>query len=480
MATAPDKCPGDRRAPHQGDSNAALEPPQPARSVGTRLRTGLASASAVLIPLGAAGRNAGWLFTDRILRLTVGLILSTWMARLLGPADYGLLGYATAVVAIAGVGAGLGIDSLVVRELTRRPAESGTILGTVLFLRAVGAAFFGALVLFFVMHSPHGAPAAILVAILSASLMLQAGGVINLSFQAQLKSRWTVYAGTTSYLVFALIRIALLLHRAPVVAFAWAALGETVLTDIVLWAGYHQEGGRFGHWSVQRATMRQLLIQGWPLALSSLAVVGYMRLDQLMLNEMLGPVAVGLYSTAARISELGYFIPMVITASFLPVLTRARTLNLHDYYTQLGGLMRRLAVVAVLIALATSVLSSVLIRLLFGAAYSGSAPVLAIHAWAGVFVFLGVVQNQWAVLEERTHLSALWTLCGLATNLALNLVLIPRFGPPGAAAATLVSYGVSTVLLNGFLRTTRPIFWLQLGAFLPLRWQRHCIDQCLR
>ena len=68
------------------------------------------------------------------------------------------------------------------------------------------------------------------------------------------------------------------------------------------------------------------------------------------------------------------------------------------------------------------------VEIIFGLEYSAAAEVLAIHMWALIFVSLGVARGKWIVSENLQLYSAGFLLVGLAINIALNLVLIPRFG----------------------------------------------------
>ena len=68
--------------------------------------------------------------------------------------------------------------------------------------------------------------------------------------------------------------------------------------------------------SLKRAQI--LLKDSWALLLSSIAVVVYMKIDQIMLGQMVGDEAVGIYSAAVRVSEVWYFIPTTIVASVFP------------------------------------------------------------------------------------------------------------------------------------------------------------------
>ena len=65
--------------------------------------------------------NIGWLFIDRLFRLGVGLFIGAWLARYLGPEQFGLLSFAGAFVGLFGTFAVLGLQNIVVRDLVVHP-----------------------------------------------------------------------------------------------------------------------------------------------------------------------------------------------------------------------------------------------------------------------------------------------------------------------------------------------------------------------
>ena len=83
--------------------------------------------------------NSGWLIAEKGTRLAVGLVVTVWIARHLGPHDYGILTSTFAFVLLFGPIATLGLDAIAVREISRRPGDAAAILGTALCLRMVGA-----------------------------------------------------------------------------------------------------------------------------------------------------------------------------------------------------------------------------------------------------------------------------------------------------------------------------------------------------
>ncbi len=252
--------------------------------------------------------NTGWLFADRILRIGIGLVVGVWIARYLGPDRYGLFNYAGAFVALFSIFATLGLDGIVVRELVQDPNRKDEILGTAFALKLAGSgvtlvvAVTGILLL-----RPAETLVHWLVAIIAAGTIVQSLDTIDLWFQARVESRFSVYARSSAFLLVSALKVFLILKNAPLIAFAWAGAIELLLGSAGLVLAYRINGQRPFAWKVSGQRIRRTLKECWPLALSGVAVMLYMKIDQVMLGQMLGNKAVGVYSAAIRISEVWLF-----------------------------------------------------------------------------------------------------------------------------------------------------------------------------
>src|SRR5690606_8774288 len=96
-------------------------------------------------------KNIGWLFFDRVFRMGMGLIVGAWVARYLGPTDFGTFNYLLATIATLVPFASLGLECMVVRELVDKPERIGSIMSTTRTLRlsAGGIAFLTCVGIFF-------------------------------------------------------------------------------------------------------------------------------------------------------------------------------------------------------------------------------------------------------------------------------------------------------------------------------------------
>lgn len=206
---------------------------------------------------------------------------------------------------------------------------------------------------------------------------------------------------------------------------------------------------------------KTLLQDSWPLMLSGVAIMIYMKIDQIMLGQMVGDEAVGIYSAAVRVAEVWYFVPMAIAATVFPAILEAKNHSESLYLTRLQRLYDMMVIISVAIALPMTFSATPVVVFLFGDDYRGSGDVLALYIWASVFVFLGVTNGNWYLAEGLQNLALKRTLLGGGANIGLNLVLIPLSGATGAAVATIVSHAVAGYLADIAQTETRAVFLMK-------------------
>lgn len=413
--------------------------------------------------------NVGWLFADNVVRMGVGLFVSVWVARYLGPAKFGIYNYAIAFVALFGALATLGLDSIVVRDSVRNPSCKDETLGTAFVLKLIGGIV--TLILTIVTISllrPGDKLTLWLVGIIAAGLIFQAFDAIDFWFQSQVQSKYTVYAKNAAFTIISLVKIGLILSKAPLIAFAWAGLAEIALGAIGLVIAYRVSGQYLKAWRGSLILAKSLLKDSWPLILSGLTIMVYMRIDQIMLGEMIGAEAVGIYSVAVRLSEIWYFIPIAIVSSVFPAIVEAKGISEKLYYERLQKLFNLMSVLAYAIAIPITFLSGWLVISLFGEHYVEAGSVLAIHIWTGLFVFLGVARGAWTTTEGLMKFSFATTAIGAVINVILNYILINNYGVNGAAISTVIAQFIASYGANVFYSKTRVIFINQTKAILMI------------
>jgi PST family polysaccharide transporter len=415
------------------------------------------------------GTNLGWLLAEKIVRWLVGLSVAALVARHLGPADYGRLNLALAFSALFVPLAGAGIETLLTRDIVRSPAQASEMIATVLFVRlAAGLASFLLMMGALLGSSGMGMadlPTAMVV-ILSSGLILQAGDVFDLWFQSQVKARPSVLARSLSFLVFSGVRLILVANEAPVAAFAWALAGEAALTAAGLGLLYATTGGSPGPWRFVRERARRLIAEAWPNLVSALAIAVYTRADRLVLGHHANEETLGLYGAAATLAEVWYILPTALVATMNPALTREHGGDPARFWERLRQVVQGLALVGWILVAVLGLAAGPLITALFGAKFAGATSLLPIMMISTLFAFIGVGVSPWYHNEGAMRLALRRHLLGAAVGVALNLILVPLWGAPGAAWATAAAFATAHWWSNAIDARTRPLFRLQTQALL--------------
>ena len=409
--------------------------------------------------------NIGWLFFDKILRMGVGLLVGVWIARYLGPEQFGLLNFATAFTGLFGAIAGLGLQGIVVRDIVRSPESARLTLGTASVLQIAGGLISFLLILGVIAYlRPDDTLSRTIVAILGGTMLFKASEIAIYWFELQVQSKYTVLVQNSVFLVFAAIKAGLILNHAPLIAFVWAMLAEAGVAAFILIIVMNRLGPRLTSLIISTNRAKTLLKDSWPLIISGLSIMLYMKIDQIMIGQIIGDEAVGIYSAASRISEVWYFIPMSIVASVFPAILEAKKHSEAQYYARLQKLYDLVTAISICIAIPMTLASNMFIEILFGKKYTEAGTVLAIHIWASIFVFLGVASSKWFLIENRQWLNLERTLIGAFSSIGLNFLLIPKFGVTGAAIALVSSQAISSWLYDAVHPATRKIFFMKLSS----------------
>jgi len=411
-------------------------------------------------------KNTSWLFGEKILRILISFVVTVFVVRYLGPKDFGLLSYAISFYGLFATISILGLESITIRELVKNPDKRDDLLGSVFLLRLLGGVctiIFIALTLYFSDESTY---ISILILIVSVSAIFQSFSVVDYYFRAEVKAKYSVYVFSTAVLIVAVLKIMLIIFEANLIYFAIAFSIEFLLAAAGFLFVYRFNKLKLSGWRFNKKIAVSLLKDSWPLILSGLVVSVYMKVDQVMIKNMLNSEEVGYYAAAVKLSEAWYFIPVALTNSLFPAIVNAKKVSKEFYNNRMQKLYDILAWMAIAIAVPVSIFSSEIISIIFGNEFQSAAPVLTIYIWAGVAVFLGVASSQYLINENFTKLSFSRTFIGMVLNILLNIILIPKYGIVGAAYATLISYSVAVFSIILFPKAAKQFFMMMKSILL--------------
>lgn len=404
--------------------------------------------------------NSFWLLLEKLVLMGGSLLLSVFIARYLGPEVFGRYNYLLSFCALFVPVFALGLTNILLREFAAQPQRIGDILKTSLSARLLSGVVVCSLSIgcFFAVFSESWK-----VQLLSLLLLVNISNAFEVFerwFQHRSMNKQLVIWRVCNFTLFALVKLWVVFIYQQLFALVLVVACELLMKNL----GY---GLLYRHYSrfepqgrVDKALFLSLFSQSKYLIFSAVASIVYLKIDVLMLEAMTSDKEVGIYSVAAKLSEIWYVLPSVILTAMFPKMLEIAQNNPSRYQALLQRGFDYLFIGALLLSVAIYFMARWLILLLFGSEYSDSVVVLQLHVFASMFIYMRLLLSQWLVAERLAQISLLSQLCGATSNVLLNVWLIPLYGALGAAVATVVSYAIAGYFCLFLSARTRPIAFM--------------------
>lgn len=409
------------------------------------------------------------LFAENFLRLGVVAAVSFWIAHALGPAQFGVLNYASALVAVFWSLGLLGLDTPVIARLTRGD-EPAVTLGSAVALRvAVGLACTALACGAVVLMRPGDQLSIVLVAIVALSIPISAPLTLDCWFKSRNEAVRPAVARIVATLLTSAAKVGCIVLGFGVVALAWTVTLEALFGALALIVAYLRCTGQHPptSLSLSKSRMISLLKESWPYALSTVAIVAYMKIDLIILGMLSSDYETGIYGLCQKMSEVLYILPVVVVEVLYPQLLRQH----HGQVAGTQAAAQSFFDLSVAVAMLSTVLAIAavtwLVPALLGGPYLRSVDLFIVHSWSCVGLALAHARYKFMAATGLQAMAPVVTLMGLVLAILLNLALIPRFGAMGAAVAIVISYFTSGYLVSFLFVALRPAARMQTLALWP-------------
>lgn len=414
-------------------------------------------------------KNASWLIFGKLYRVVLVTITTIYLSRYLGPEDFGLLNYSMSIVIIFSFLIGLGLETIIVKEIHKDSSRTGEILSSSISLRIVGwFLFLGIIATICFQLKPDDSDFFKLMLILTVGYFFKVFEVFRFFFEAKVMGRLVSSAEILAVTISCLVKFYFIYSERPLEYFFYAAVLDIVLLAIFLGSLYFRY--RVNRNSEQyllspaKRKMKELFQQSWPLIFASGLYLIYSKIDQVMLGEIAGMHAVGVYAAAVKLSEGGGFIFTTLAVALYPLMLKERNVNRQRFVVQTKKLLSLMMVLSVSLAVVITLSASFLTDLIFGDQYQGVETVLSLHVWGAVFIAINAISAKYLVTEGLQKNSVYKNVIGILVNVVLNYLLIPVYGVNGAAFSTVISHLFSTYLYFSLRAETRQLFYMQSYA----------------
>ncbi len=387
-------------------------------------------------------RNTGWMFIARIISLAISFFVTAYIARYLGPKDYGYLSYAVSFTGIFSFIATLGIDQVIYRDLIKFPERKDEYIGSAIFLKLIASLVATVFVIFFSLLSSQKDISSLLIIILSFTFIFNIFNIFIYEFQARVESKFVSLTSIYTTIILNTLKILVVFLNKGIIYLAIILLLEPIITAAFLIFYRTKIIGTLKKIKIRKELMVSLFKDSAPLMLSSAFALVYGRIDQIFIKNLIDTQSVGLYDASVRLSEVWYLVPNILVGSLFPAIVNAKSISDKEYSKRIGKLALLLTVIAVLISIPTTFFAKYIIQIVFGIGFIGGTTVLQIYIWSNIGTFLANLSTNYLINENLRVAIFVSSFIGMAANVILNIVLIPHFGINGSAFATLVSYSL--------------------------------------
>ncbi|XKH59410.1 flippase [Halomonas sediminis] len=408
--------------------------------------------------------NSGWMLAEQLLRLISGVLVGVYIARYLGPEQFGILSYVIAVVAFLVVVARLGMDAILVRELAQ-DLHAGRKLGTAMALMLGAAALCYSLLLLVLYVSNEPLAIKHYLALASLSVFLVMFYAFDFLFQARVEAKRGAMAKSAALSIMVVVKLLFIWQETTLVWFVAAYLMEHVLVAVCL-LGMYKYAQPIDKLSISKADIKPLLGSAWPMVLAGLSSLIYMRIDQLMLRHMLGMEEVGIYAAAARIYEAWILIPFVLSTSLLPFLVAVKKASYPVFIKRMQWLFSGMVAMTSFAALIAYWLSEPIILFAFGPSYQASASILPLLMASAIFTSVHSLTVRYMTVEHLERKVAKRTFAAALLNIVANAILIPALGVQGAAWSTLLTMFFIAYVMDYLEADLKPLARIKRNALL--------------
>lgn len=398
--------------------------------------------------------NTIWNIGGKVIQMFISLIVGMLTARYLGPSNYGIIGYTASYVTFFSAICQLGFNSIAVKEILEQPDKQGEILGSTIFFRVLSSLLSSVGVVILVYFLDSADPLVMKVAFLqSLSLVFQSFEMIHFWYQSRMETEVSVKVQTFAYLIMAAYKIIILALGKDVTWFACSTAIEAAVVGAALIRSYRRSRGQ--RLKISFICGTEMLKYSYHFILSGMMVTIYSHMDKIMLEQMLNETAVGYYTAATKVAQMWSFVLTALINSARPLIISARKQSAEVYVKQNKRLYAAILWIGIAVAAVMTVGGKWIVQLMYGKEYLPATSSLQISAWYTMFAMLGTARGIWIVCENKAKYVKYYLGMGAVLNIILNYLLIPVYGPGGAAAATLITQIFTAVFAPALFKETR-------------------------
>lgn len=416
---------------------------------------------------GKITKNIVWLMFDQVFILFLQFAVGIKIANYYGAELYGKYNYAVSLVAFSAIFFEL-LNSRVIKKHYTDENFSNIVFNVNFFRNTMaGVIFFIPILLKLTVGMDNLLFYMLLLICLDNILTTATYGIENF-FEFKLESRRVVISNNIVKVIsYTLQYLGMLFGMGIIAVPAIRCIGSLIRMGILKFQ--YQRTYLSGLKSLERRVDKRLLLdiidEGKFLWVTYISFLVYTQVDRLMIKQYLGVAEVGIYTIGVQLSTILAILLGPVQNSLFPKMMELYRRDYKEYYN--FYLFSNTLITQFYLVI--TIVSIFMVKFLFGYVYAQEyTPAIGVYSILALSIFIkanGSLQTGHMTLKNITKKSFYKTLISLVINIALNAILIPRYGIDGAAIATLITQFTALFLIDFFIEEYREQAWIQLKSF---------------
>ena len=407
--------------------------------------------------------NLSWLIFDKFFRATINIFLSIILARSLGPESFGILNYLLAFLFLFTSLSSLGMNPILVNQIIKNKDRNNHItIMNAYYFRFIFSLFNYLIFIFLINILNKNQIYLNYSLIIGIGIIFKSCEVFFSYFEAKSLSKYIVISQLVGLISSAIIVFYVINKNLDYIYIYYALILDIILVFILINTFYYLKISTF-FIRINLLVLKNIILKSFPVLISSLSIILYMRIDQIMINAIVDEYNLGVYSVSVRYIEIFHFIPKIIMISLLPILLLSKKYNLD--LLKLNSVIFKISLILMIFIFLSS---DFLIPFIFSDIYIDSVATTKILSFSIIFVFFGVTNEHWYVSNNLQKYYAIYVFLGALTNALLNYILISKFGIEGAAYATIITYFLIIFIFDYLNKKTRNLLKIKFKSLYKI------------
>ena len=394
--------------------------------------------------------NISWLLVQNTVKFVFGLTVSLYLAKYLGPEDFGVYSYTISIISVLLLFTNLGIDPILIRELVDNKMNKMSLLGSSFVLKLIGGIIGFILMGFLGFYYGLNSKTGVVTLIMSPIILFKSLSILDSYFQSKKENKYPAIANIISIIIGSTLIFLLIKLKYKLEYFAIIYVFESAILICALLFFYLRKS-ELQKWIITKKISGDILKESWPLIIAGVAAIINTRIDQIYIGSMLTPSILGNYSAAAKVSEFWLVLPTILNIVFYPILINLRSLNYNRYKNFLAAVILSCFCFGIIFSFIVTHFSENIISLLFGNKYNLAGEYLSLYIWSTFPYFTLFILSNVIYLENLIRKNLVISVISILGNLILNYFFIQFYGASGAIYATLLVGLISYSLIGYYI-----------------------------